>query len=428
MNNAKELISILHNKGHSAYLVGGCVRDIIMGRTPHDYDICTSATPDEMLEIFKDFKVIETGLKHGTLTVMYNNKPYEITTYRIDGEYKDNRRPESVEFTTDLIKDLSRRDFTINAIAYNDNEGYIDPFNGIKDIENKTIRCVGEPNDRFNEDALRILRAIRFSAQLGFNIEFYTRCYIFKNKSLLSNISAERINSEFCKIIMSDNISVSLFNYIDVFSVFLTELSKYYELRPDLFRRTVDFLKASGNCDLITKLAILFNDLKYLNFYDKNFDELFGKSYHVKQDMSIIESLMKRLRFNNNTISSVCELIKYNFSYNIHNDSFSIKQALNKIGLEQFNRLLFIRNLHTDNHRYLRDVKEKLDYIVQNHECYCLKDLQINGNDLKRLGFSEGKQIGDILKCTLEYVMWDNSKNTKDKLIKYVKTGYCQEE
>ena len=167
---ANKLIHTLQSNGHQAYVVGGCVRDSILGREPHDWDICTSATPDEMLEIFKDKHIIPTGLQHGTVTVIVNGEPFELTTYRVDGVYSDNRRPDTVKFTDSLIEDLSRRDFTINAMAYNDKDGLIDPFGGLDDLENKIIRCVGKAKDRFDEDALRMLRAIRFACQLDFEI------------------------------------------------------------------------------------------------------------------------------------------------------------------------------------------------------------------------------------------------------------------
>ena len=201
--NAQRLIRLLGEQGHTAYVVGGCVRDSLMGRVPHDWDICTSATPQQMLEIFKGIRVIETGLKHGTVTAVIDGEQYECTVYRIDGEYTDNRRPDNVTFTDDITEDLKRRDFTVNAMAYNCTDGLADPFDGIGDIERRIIKCVGSPAERFNEDALRIMRAFRFSAQLGFKIEEKTLAAASECREGLSNIARERIFSELLKLLHS---------------------------------------------------------------------------------------------------------------------------------------------------------------------------------------------------------------------------------
>ena len=223
--NANKLINILQQAGYSAYVVGGCVRDSILGRTPHDWDICTSATPTEVLKVFNGFQIIETGLQHGTITIMVDGEGYEITTFRIDGEYSDNRRPDCVIFTGKLEEDLSRRDFTINALAYNDIEGLIDPFGGVADIKNRLIRCVGNAWDRFDEDALRVLRALRFSCQLGFTIEYDTSAAILDKAHLLSNISKERINSEFCKMLCTKNFATIMSLYNTVFCQFIPTIN-----------------------------------------------------------------------------------------------------------------------------------------------------------------------------------------------------------
>ena len=204
-NGAKMILDKLNANGYEAYLVGGCVRDILLCREPHDWDICTSATPKQMQSCFTDTDTIETGIKHGTLTIKgSDNKYYETTTFRIDGKYTDNRRPDSVEFVTDINEDLSRRDFTANAMACGKQGNIIDPFNGQKDLKNKIIKCVGNPDKRFNEDALRIMRAIRFAVTNHFSIDENTSKSIHKNKDLLKNISAERLNSELCKILFTN--------------------------------------------------------------------------------------------------------------------------------------------------------------------------------------------------------------------------------
>lgn len=223
-SGANEIIHTLQEKGYEAYLVGGCVRDSILKRSIHDYDITTSATPDETLEIFKDKRIIETGLQHGTITIVVDGEPYEVTTYRIDGNYSDNRRPDKVTFTKSFKEDLKRRDFTINAMAYNDEVGLVDPFNGVEDIKYHKIQCVGKPEDRFAEDALRILRAVRFASQLNFVLEPNTAYVLHKMYRNLESISAERINSEFCKIAASSDFCVQMVLYSDVLSLFIPEI------------------------------------------------------------------------------------------------------------------------------------------------------------------------------------------------------------
>ena len=223
-SGANEIIHNLQNNEYEAFLVGGCVRDSIFGRQIHDYDITTSATPDEMMKVFKDKRIIETGLQHGTITIVIDGEGYECTTYRIDGNYSDSRRPDSVTFTRNLKEDLKRRDFTINAMAYNDEVGLIDPFNGMEDIEHYKIRCVGRAEDRFSEDALRILRAIRFASQLGFVVDSDVSFNIHKMYKNLENISIERINSEFCKIALSSEFYIQIGLFREVFSLFIPEI------------------------------------------------------------------------------------------------------------------------------------------------------------------------------------------------------------
>lgn len=278
-SDANRIIHTLQNNGHKAYVVGGCVRDSIIGRPIHDWDICTSATPDEMLGIFKDERIIETGLQHGTVTIVINGEPYEVTTFRLDGIYSDNRRPDSVTFTSDLVEDLRRRDFTINAMAYNDEEGLIDPFNGVEDIKWKKIQCVGFARDRFGEDALRILRAIRFASQLEFVMMPETDREIHQLYKNLENISIERINSEFCKIASSSDFCVNLLLYQDVFSLFIPELNDMFNFPQnnpyhdyDVFGHTIHAIEECDSNDLIVRLAVLFHDFEKPHCYQDGED------------------------------------------------------------------------------------------------------------------------------------------------------------
>ena len=397
--DANELIHTLQNNGHSAYIVGGCVRDSILGRTPHDYDICTSATPSEMLEIFKDKKIIETGLQHGTVTVVVNGEPYEITTYRIDGIYSDNRRPDTVTFTDKLVEDLRRRDFTINAMAYNYEEGLIDPFNGMEDIKYKKISCVGRAEDRFGEDALRILRAIRFAAQLEFTIMPGTDWEIHKQYKNLENISIERINSEFCKIASSDDFCVELLLYKDVFSLFIPELKDMFDFPQnnpwhiwDVFGHTIHAVEYCDSDDLVVRLAVFFHDFGKPHSYQDGEDGIRHFKGHGKVSADMTDSIMKRLRFDNETRNNIVELVYY------HDATFEVgkkyvKRWLNKIGEKQFRRLLQVKKadnkaqnleLSSDRIKELSEIEALIDEVLQEDECFSLKDLAVNGNDVKR--------------------------------------------
>ena len=348
-DNANTIINTLQNNGHSAYVVGGCVRDSLMGRIPHDWDICTSATPEQMLEIFKDFRIIETGLKHGTVTIVIDGEQYECTTYRIDGKYSDNRRPDNVTFTNDLVEDLKRRDFTINAMAYNDIEGLIDPFGGKEDINENTIQCVGSAKDRFGEDALRILRAIRFASQLDFTIELNTDWQIHQQYKSLENISVERINSEFCKIVNSDNFCVELLLYKDVFALFIPELKNMFDFPQknphhdyDVFGHTVHAVENCDSDDLTVRLAVFFHDFGKPYSYQDGEDGIRHFKGHGGVSADMTDVIMKRLKFDNETRNNVVQLVYY------HDATFEVgkkyvKRWLNKLGEKQFRRLLDVR-------------------------------------------------------------------------------------
>lgn len=430
--DANELIHTLQNNGHSAYIVGGCVRDSILGRTPHDYDICTSATPSEMLEIFKDRKIIETGLQHGTVTVVMNGEPYEITTYRIDGIYSDNRRPDTVTYTDKLVEDLRRRDFTINAMAYNDAEGLIDPFNGMEDIKYKKISCVGCAEDRFGEDALRILRAIRFAAQLEFTIMPGTGWEIHKQYKNLENISIERINSEFCKIASSDDFCVELLLYKDVFSLFIPELKDMFDFPQnnpwhiwDVFGHTVHAVEYCDSDDLVVRLAVFFHDFGKPHSYQDGEDGIRHFKGHGKVSADMTDSIMKRLRFDNETRNNVVELVYY------HDATFEVgkkyvKRWLNKIGEKQFRRLLEVRKADIKGKKAEYDQKriEKVNNIeniiaevIQENECFSLKDLAINGKDLMSIGYKTGKELGNTLNTLLYMVIDGDCPNEKERLL-----------
>ena len=437
-SDVNNLIHKLQEKGYSAYVVGGCVRDSILGRIPHDWDICTSATPSEMLAIFSDKRIIETGLQHGTITVVENNIPYEITTYRIDGEYSDNRRPDNVKFTDDLIEDLKRRDFTMNAMAYNDEEGLIDPFDGLSAIKHKKIESVGFAKDRFNEDALRILRAIRFASQLDFTIMPGTDWEIHKQYKNLNNISIERINSEFCKIANTDTFCIQLLLYQDVFSLFIPELNDMFGFEQnnpyhhyDVFKHTIKSLEYCNSDDLIINLAVFFHDFGKPHCYQDGNDGIRHFKGHGKVSAEMTDEIMRRLKFDNETRKDVVELVLY------HDATFEVgekyvKRWLNKIGEKQFRRLLGVRKADISGQKYpveqsridkIDTIKYLLEDVLSKQPCFSIKDLSINGKDIMRICMlKEGKDIGYWINDVLQKVIDGDLNNTKED-IEYYLTG-----
>lgn len=445
-SGANEIIHNLQNNGYEAFLVGGCVRDSILGRPIHDYDITTSATPYEMMKVFKDKRIIETGLQHGTITIVIDDKPYEVTTYRIDGNYSDSRRPDKVTFTKSLEEDLKRRDFTINAMAYNDEVGLVDPFNGMEDIKYHKIQCVGKPEDRFAEDALRILRAIRFASQLSFVLEPNTDYVLHKMYQNLENISVERINSEFCKIAVSSDFCVQMVLYGDVLSLFIPEIKDMFDFQQnnpyhiyDVWNHTVHAVQAyECDCepdlnprDLITSLAVFFHDIGKPHCYQDGEDGIRHFKGHGRVSADMTDTIMKRLRFDNDTREKVVELVYY------HDATFEvgkkyIKRWLNKIGEDQFRRLLNVRRAdikaQADINQETRlqkidNIEYILEEVLQDDECFSLKDLAVNGKDvMDTMLIKSGKEVGYWLNEILTRVIDGRLKNDREDLI-YWMTG-----
>jgi len=426
------IIQELEKRGHEAYMVGGCVRDSVLGRKPHDYDICTSATPDEILKAFPYEEIIPTGLQHGTVTILINGEPFEITTFRIDGNYSDNRRPDSVEFTDSLIEDLKRRDFTINAMAYNPKIGLIDPFNGLEDIEYKNIDCVGSAKERFEEDALRILRAIRFASQLDFTITPGTDWEIHQQYKSLENISVERINSEFCKIASSEDFCVNLLLYYDVFSLFIPELKDmigFEQNNPyhayNVLTHTIHAVERCESNDLTVRLAVFFHDFGKPHSYQDEEDGYRHFKGHGRVSADITNTIMKRLRFDNETRNDVVELVYY------HDATFEVgkkyvKRWLNKIGEKQFRRLLEVRKADIKGQKpdyeperieKVNNIEKLLEEVLQEDECFSLKDLAVNGKDLMSIGYKSGKELGNTLNDLLQLVIDGECPNEKEKLL-----------
>lgn len=430
---AADIIAILTNNGYEAFLAGGCVRDSLMGKTPHDYDICTSATPGEVYNcIWDTFKIIETGIDHGTVTVVTPDGKYEVTTYRIDGEYSDGRRPDSVEFTSDLRLDMSRRDFTINAMAYNRDVGLCDFFGGWRDLRNQVIACVGEPADRFGEDALRILRALRFAAVLGFKIDPKTSQAIHDMKLRLRLISAERITMELIKLLEGDYACEVLIEYSDVISVIIPELepcigfdqnNKYHQYTVyDHIAHAVGNYKGK---DHVVNLALLLHDVGKPGAYFEN--ETGGHFYgHGEISYALAQTILPRLRLSTKDTEDILTLVRYHDAV-MEPTRRVVKRWMNRIGVKQMSRLLDIRIADIQAHakgtqqsRVLRWVGlcDAFDEIQAEMQCFSLKDLAVNGRDIMALGVKEGKMVGDILKTLLDKVIDEELPNERNALIK----------
>lgn len=401
--DVKYILGELIRNGYEAYIVGGCVRDSIMGIIPHDWDICTSALPDEVIHIFSKYKIIPTGIKHGTVTIVFPSGQYEITTYRIDGEYKDNRHPDKVHFTNSLLEDLKRRDFTINALAYNQYDGLIDYFGGIEDIKKKIIRCVGSPGNRFNEDALRMMRAIRFAATLKFRIEIKTVFYLLKYKHLLKNVSIERINAELSKYLRSSGIDrINLFLMLKCLKIALPDFSlPTKEDTLTLIQSNKRFFDTTKkNTNLIVRLAVLF-----------------GKNELVLSD------ILRNLRFDNNTIGKT-GIVNYYGKYLLdignpehnRNLSYRIRKIISKIGYDNTSLMLeYVAVYNYELYFRLHNI-----FLGIEEECNLISEMNINGNDLIQLGYS-GIQIGECLEYLLEYILNNQIENDHEALLSKAK-------
>lgn len=436
-NNVKFIIDTFYENNYEAFMVGGCVRDSILGKEPKDYDITTSATPNITQSLFN--KTIPTGIQHGTITVVLNNDNLEVTTYRTEGQYLDNRRPESVNFVSDIREDLSRRDFTINALAFNNKEGLIDYFNGLDDIKNKLIRAVGDPSKRFQEDALRILRAIRFSCQLGFEIEELTYSAIKENYKLIKNISIERVRDELCKILISDSpcSGLNMLKDIGILEIILPEINSLVNYTPrcnnhnrDVFNHTLNVISNTHN-DLILRLAALFHDVGKLNTLNELPN---GHCYfpgHAQEGAVMVKPILSKLKFDNNTIDRVSTIIYDHLvlEVNYMPTDGEIKRLLRRVGVENISTLFDLQradiNSLWDPIPFLKKVdyiSDRVNFILKNNEPLFIKDLNISGSDLiKELNLKPSKIIGEILIFLLENVLDDSSLNTKEQLLEIAK-------
>lgn len=435
------ILKKLNSYNEEAFLVGGSVRDLLLNKNPFDYDITTSAKPDKIIKIFKDFKVVTLAKKFGTISLILNNRTYEITTYRIDGEYLCNRKPKEVIYTDNLKLDLSRRDFTINALAYHPEIGIIDYFNGLEDLSNKTIRTVNNPNIRFKEDGLRILRCLRFSSTLNFNIGKNTSKAIFENKEILNKISTERINQEFSKLICGKNIENILTEYIEIIGVFIPEILQLKDFKQnnsyhiyDVLTHTIKSLTFIES-DLELRMVMLLHDIGKPTTYTEDINSIGHFYKHNIKSAEIAKNILIRLKYPNKVIDNIVLLIK-NHDIQILENKKAVKKRINKLGsIELFFKLLEIKraDILAQNPIYLKDRIIQIDNLEKianeikyNKECTSLNTLQINGKDLINLGIPEGRLIGEILTILLNEVIEGNILNNRNILLNYVKSKYSK--
>lgn len=428
----QHIIETLQHAGFEAYVVGGCVRDSILGRKPQDWDITTSARPEQVKALFP--RTIDTGLQHGTVTVMLQGEGFEVTTYRIDGTYEDSRHPSEVTFTSDLQEDLRRRDLTINAMAYNDAAGLVDLFGGMEDLKAGVVRCVGNAEERFAEDALRILRAIRFSAQLGYAIEEKTTAAIVKLSPTLSRISAERIQVELTKLMVSPHPDYLRMAYdTGVTKVFFPEFDKACETPQNhphhCYSVGEHILHSLGHveADSVLRLAMLLHDIgkpAVMTLDEEGRNHFHG---HAAVGAEMAETILRRLKYDNDTIHKVCRLVRYHdYGNGVDIDIRLARRAMNRIGEDAFPALFAVKRADIlAQSDYLR--REKLDMlekweglyreILEKNQCVSLKTLAVSGADLIAAGWKPGKELGEALKRLLELVLEDSARNTKEWLL-----------
>ncbi len=426
------IINTLEANGCKAYCVGGAVRDSVMGAEPEDWDITTSALPHRIKEIFRDYRTVDTGLQHGTVTLIINHKPYEITTFRIDGEYTDNRRPDEVSFTGDVGEDLSRRDFTVNALAYNPESGFIDLFNGLEHIQKKIIKTVGNPDLRFKEDGLRIMRGLRFSSVLGFEIDKETADSIHRNKDLLKNIAVERLSVELTKLLCGKNVFNVLMEFSDVLAVVIPEIesavgfSQYgkkhaYDVWEHICH-TVDTIPA----DRILRLTMLLHDLGKIPTH--KLDEKGNSTFknHAAVGGDIARDILTRLRFDKKTINAVSHLVA-NHDFEPPETKLLLKKKLKHLTPSDVRTLLIIKKSDRGalSPEY-RDIEEPtrqclvwLQEIEDNNECCRISQLRVNGNDIVKAGLS-GERVGEALEKLLDAVIEERVANKKSDLLTYI--------
>ena len=428
-------LELLERNGFEAWFVGGCVRDFLLGLSPGDWDITTSAQPEEILRCFQGFRCIETGIRHGTVTVLVEDQPVEITTYRSDGVYRDHRHPEEVRFSRQLEDDLSRRDFTVNAMAYHPQRGLVDRFGGRKDLQNKVLRCVGDPDRRFTEDALRILRCLRFASRLGFSIESATAGALRRQKELLREISHERVKIELEKLLAGEYAEDVLREYFDVLFVVLPELAPMKgckQERPyhcfDVWEHTLHAVGAVPN-DPIVRWAALFHDCGkpgVKTYEPEGVAHFYG---HDKESARLTDLCCGRLRFSTKEREMICTLVTRH-GEPLPMPEKRVKRLLGQLGEEQLFRLFALMRgdvsaqspaVAEERLAYLSDCEALARKLIEEGQCFTLRDLAVNGNDLLTLGFSKNRFLGEALQTLLDGVLGGVLPNEKEALLKKAK-------
>lgn len=433
---ARYIIDTITAAGYEAYAVGGCVRDSVLGREPQDWDITTSARPEQVKALFP--RTVDTGLQHGTVTVLLGRESFEVTTYRIDGKYEDSRHPREVFFTPSLKEDLKRRDLTVNAMAYNDRAGLVDLYGGMKDIEAGVIRCVGDPLQRFREDALRILRAIRFSAQLGYTIDGDTLEAIRRLAPDLRNISAERIQVELVKLVTSSHPEYLRIAYdTGVTNVFLPEFDRAMETpqnHPHHCYSVGEHILQSMreiSPQKVLRLAMLFHDIGKPATLSKNEDGITHFHGHPQVSADMAVKILRRLKFDNDTIQMVRRLVLYHdYGNNAEPDQRIVRRAVNRIGEDAFPALFAVKraDILAQSSYQKKEKLERLEswerfygQIIEEGQCVSLRTLAVTGSDLIEAGMRPGRELGDVLQQLLELVLEDPTLNTREYLLDQVK-------
>lgn len=424
-------IQRLNAAGYEAYAVGGCVRDSLLCRVPDDWDITTSAAPEQTKAVFDGLPVIETGIQHGTVTVIFGGQPLEITTYRIDGSYSDSRHPDAVRFTRSLQEDLARRDFTVNALAYHPDTGIVDYFGGIEDLQRKIIRCVGEPDKRFTEDALRVMRGIRFSSQLSFSIESVTEASLRKHAPLLQKIAVERLRTELVKLLCGEHVKSVLLHFPDVLGQIIPEILPMVGFKQqtpyhiyDIYEHTAHSIAAVKNIPVL-RLTMLLHDIGKPSRFtvdDKGQGHFKG---HGQVSVAMSEKILPRLRFDKRTAERVLTLVKYH-DVDLEPREALIKRWLNRLTPEGFFQLMEVKladnaaqNPLYDRSVSYREIIQMGQDILNRKECFSLSALAVNGDDLIQMGIPAGKGIGEALQFLLQAVIDEKCENSRELLLEY---------
>lgn len=428
--HARRVVSQLEDHGFEAYVVGGCVRDSLLGDEPKDWDVCTNATPEQVLRVFRRRPVIKTGLKHGTVTVLEQRRPVEVTTYRIDGDYVDNRHPESVSFVGNITEDLARRDFTINAMAYSPKRGLVDAFGGQEDLARGLIRCVGEPDARFQEDGLRILRALRFAGRYDFAIEAETAYAIRRNRLLLENISAERLFSELKGILCGRGASAMLRGFPEVFAVFMPEIAPcigFEQHNPyhlyDVWTHTALAVQAIAP-EPVLRLAMLMHDLGKPACFTQDARGVGHFHGHPQKSAEAAAAILGRLKSDNATRSAVVTLVEH------HDDALPTTRAgmcrlIGKLGEQRVRQLFEVKKADNAaqspyaqerNREPLLEARCLFEEVLEQHGAFRIGDLALNGRDLISIGLRPGPAIGRILAALLAEVQDGALANTQEAL------------